>query len=71
MAIHRPPARRVVRRRQPPHRSLTREEELAQLICRTINPAGCVCEIGKSPSTCEKLVYTAKRAIRFVEGLEP
>lgn len=52
------------------HRTLTREEELAHLICSKVHDARCACKEG-SPSTCSRMVFVAKHAIRFVEGLDP
>ena len=47
------------------HRSLTREQELAHVICAAINEFGCSCDqAGAEP--CAKLVWAAKRAMRHL-----
>ncbi|KFC73229.1 hypothetical protein FG93_01973 [Bosea sp. LC85] len=61
---------RRARRRSPSHRSLSLEEELAQIICDKVHDARCACKEG-SPSTCGRMLLAAKHAIRFLEDREP
>lgn len=63
MAIRRRP-------RRPTHRTLSREDELAFVICKAVHDAGCACERG-SPETCSKMLWAAKRVERHIAEREP
>lgn len=68
--------KRPVRRRRAalPPRTLTREQELAVVICSALHDTGCTCDMNRQP-LCSKMVWAAKRALRHLDlpadGQEP
>lgn len=57
--------RRAVRKVRPAYRTLTREQELAIIICGAVHHSGCACEQAAS-GPCAKMVWAAGRAIKFL-----
>lgn len=57
--------RRPVRKVRPAYRSLTREQELAIVICAAVHHGGCACDQAAA-GPCSKMVWAAGRAMKFL-----
>jgi len=60
--------KRSVRKARPAYRTLTREQELAIVICAAVHHGGCACDQAAA-GPCSKMVWAAGRAMKFLGAL--
>lgn len=54
-----------LKRPRPAYRSLTREQELAIVICGAVHHGGCACDQAAA-GPCSKMMWAAGRAMKFL-----